>query len=289
MRILETIEKYMSMVKFSHSIFGFPFAIIGFAAGIREIGVFPENHVFIFVVLSVLFARNAAMSFNRYIDRDFDKANPRTKNRELPQNKIKPKSALRFAIFNAVMFFVSAALINPLCFYLSPIALAVIIFYSYTKRISYLCHFVLGAGLMIVPMGAYLAVTGFFSVYMVMLSIAVMFWVAGFDILYAIQDIDFDRENKLHSIPSSFGDKKALIISRLTHLMAFIFMFLWVFLSPEIEVISIIGVIIFFLAILRQHSLVKPGNYQKINSIFFLYNGLASILLSIIYLLNFLY
>jgi len=288
MSIIKTIEKYGSMVKFSHSIFGFPFAIIGFAAGIREIGSLPETHVFIFVILSVVFARNAAMSFNRYIDRDFDKANPRTKNRELPQNKIKPRSALRFAIFNALMFFVSAALINPICFYLSPLALAVIIFYSYTKRITYLCHIVLGAGLMIAPMGAYLAVTGFFSVYMVMLSLAVMFWVAGFDILYSIQDMDFDRENKLHSVPSRFGDKKAIIISRLTHLIAVIFMCLWVLLSPEIEIFSIIGVIIFILAILRQHSLVKPGNYHKINSIFFLYNGIASILLSIIYLLNFL-
>lgn len=288
MRILETIEKYMSMVKFSHSIFGFPFAIIGFAAGIREIGVFPETHVFIFVVLSVVFARNAAMSFNRYIDRDIDRANPRTRNRELPQNKIKPKSALRFAIFNSLMFFVSAALINPLCLYLSPIALAVIIFYSYTKRISYLCHFVLGAGLMIAPMGAYLAVTGFFSINMVMLSLAVMFWVAGFDILYAIQDMDFDREYKLHSIPSRFGDKKALIVSRFTHLMAFVFMSLWVILSSEIEKFSIAGVIVFFLAILIQHNKVRPGNYKNINSIFFLYNGLASILLSIIYLLNFL-
>nr|WP_262915245.1 UbiA-like polyprenyltransferase [Niabella ginsengisoli] len=173
------------------------------------------------VILCMIFARSAAMAFNRYLDRSFDAKNPRTAVREIPAGLLKAERVLWFTI-NSILFITCTYFINPICFYLSPIALAVVLGYSYTKRFTPLCHLVLGLGLSLAPIGAYLAVTGSFDLLPVLFSFAVIFWVSGFDIIYALQDEDFDRNNKLYSIPSVLGKKRALHVSELLHLLSII-------------------------------------------------------------------
>lgn len=205
-----------------------PFALIGFALALKLFlyvdfkdengyngghGLFQLTNNFnlvirfILVILCMVFARSAAMAFNRYLDRQFDAKNPRTAIREIPAGVITPKNALMFTIISCVLFIICTWFINPICFYLSPVALFVILFYSYTKRFTALCHLVLGVGLSLAPIGAYLAVTGAFALLPVLFSFTVLFWVSGFDIIYALQDEEFDRSNELHSIPAAVGKK----------------------------------------------------------------------------------
>ena len=181
------MKNYLSLVKFSHTIFALPFALIGFFIAIGLHGHDFKWTTFVYVILCMVFARSAAMAFNRYVDRKIDKANERTANvREIPNGTIKPTSALVFVIINCVLFIATTYFINPLCFYLSPIALLVVLGYSYTKRFTALCHLVLGIGLGLAPIGAYLAVTGVFDWLPLYFSFAVLFWVSGFDIIYAL-------------------------------------------------------------------------------------------------------
>ncbi|MFY8003887.1 MAG: UbiA-like polyprenyltransferase, partial [Chitinophagaceae bacterium] len=198
---MPTIKHYLDLVKFSHTIFAMPFALIGFTLGIQQ--KMTETNVtnwqsyiysFICVLICMVTARNAAMAFNRYLDREFDAKNPRTAIREIPKGIISPQNALRFVIVNCLLFIVATYFINSLCFALSPIALFVILFYSYTKRFTALCHLVLGIGLSLAPIGAYLAVTGSFALLPVLFSFAVVFWVSGFDIIFALQDEAFDKQ-----------------------------------------------------------------------------------------------
>src|SRR5687768_15507927 len=241
---MQLVRKYLSLIKFSHTIFAMPFALIGFFLALRDIwdwaySVVPGWHVTIYpessnipvtrkemvirlvlVVLCMVFARSAAMAFNRWLDAKFDALNPRTAIREIPAGVIKPKNALLFVILSCIAFVVCTWFINFLCFVLSPVALFVILFYSYTKRFTALCHLVLGIGLALAPIGAYLAVTGFFSLLPVLFSLVVLFWVSGFDIIYALQDETFDREHRLHSIPAALGKSKALFVSEILHLLA---------------------------------------------------------------------
>ena len=199
-----------------------PFAFIGFFLAISRSQYNFEWTTFLYVVLCMVFARSAAMAFNRYIDRDIDTANPRTSEiREIPNGSIKPNAALIFVIINSLLFIATTFLINPICFYLSPIALLVVLGYSYTKRFTALCHLVLGLGLSLAPIGAYLAVSGEFSVIPLLFSAAVLFWVSGFDIIYSLQDEEFDKNQKLHSIPVLIGKKNALMISNLLHFFTF--------------------------------------------------------------------
>ena len=190
------MKKYLSLIKFSHTIFALPFAVIGFFLSYHESNI--SYLTFIYVILCMVFARSAAMAFNRYIDGDIDTINPRTSNiREIPSKKINPSSALKFVILNSILFVITTFFINQLCFLLSPIALIIILGYSYTKRFTFLCHFVLGIGLSLSPIGAYLAVTESFDILPIYFSIIVLFWVAGFDIIYSLQDEKFDAENNL--------------------------------------------------------------------------------------------
>ncbi len=212
--MLKSVSTYFSLIKFSHTIFALPFAIIGFALAIHSGKALFSLEKLILVVLCMVFARSAAMAFNRYIDRKFDAKNPRTSNREIPAGIISPKAALLFVFLSALAFMGAAYFINPLCFYLSPVALLVILGYSYTKRFTPLCHLVLGAGLALAPIGAYLALTEEFDALPLILSFAVFFWVSGFDIIYALQDDEFDHSQALNSIPVFLGRKKALLLSR---------------------------------------------------------------------------
>jgi 4-hydroxybenzoate polyprenyltransferase len=231
------------------------------------------------VLLCMIFARSAAMAFNRYIDRDVDSANPRTAEvREIPNGTIKAKSALLFVIINSGLFIGSSYMLNTLCFYLSPIALLVILGYSYTKRFTALCHLVLGLGLSLSPIGAYLAVTATFDVLPILFSLIVLFWVSGFDIIYALQDESFDKKYNLHSIPVLLGTKNALRFARFLHVCTASIL---IFIASNYfhnSVLFYTAVGIFTSLLLNQHRLVKADDLSKINLAFFTNNGLASVI-----------
>jgi len=228
----------------------------------------------------MVFARNAAMSFNRIADLKFDKKNPRTQNREIPKEIIKLNHAIIFAVINVILFIVSTFFINKICFYLSPVALLVILGYSYTKRFTSLCHLVLGLGLSLAPIGAYLSVTGEFALLPVLFSIAVICWVSGFDIIYALQDKDFDNEQKLFSIPSIFGIKKAILFSNILHVFSALAV-ISAGVYGSFGVLYWIGVLIFITLLIYQHLLVKPNDLSKVNLAFFTLNGIASVVFAV--------
>lgn len=222
------------------------------------------------------------MAFNRYVDRFIDAENTRTLIREIPSGIIKPSAALRLVIFMAIAFIFTTYWINPLCFYLSPVALLVVLGYSYTKRFTWLCHFVLGLGLGLAPIGAYIAVTGRFELLPILYGIMVMLWVSGFDILYALQDEDFDKKHGLHSVPGKFGKEKAKRIAIGLHLIcaSFLLYITWYqsHLFPSLGILHIIGAFGFLGLLVWQHRLVKLYDLAKINQAFFETNGIASIL-----------
>jgi 4-hydroxybenzoate polyprenyltransferase len=272
------MRKYLSLIKFSHTIFAMPFALIGFFLA-------TKSHEFewitlLYVVLCMIFARSAAMAFNRYIDRDVDTANERTaKIREIPNGTITPKNALLFVIVNSLLFIGITYLINPLCLALSPIALLVILGYSYTKRFTALCHLVLGLGLALAPIGAYLAVSGEFSIIPILFSFVVLFWVSGFDIIYSLQDEEFDKTQKLHSIPVLLGKKNALNLAKFLHFIT-ILLLLQIGNYPEFGKFYWIGSCIFSALLIYQHTLIKHNDLSKINLAFFTTNGIASVIFS---------
>jgi 4-hydroxybenzoate polyprenyltransferase len=220
------------------------------------------------------------MAFNRYLDRHFDKLNPRTAIREIPAGIIKAEKAFFFVLINSGLFIATTYFINSICFYLSPVALFVILFYSYTKRFTYLCHLVLGVGLSLAPIGAYLAVTGQFDILPLLFSFSVVFWVSGFDIIYALQDIDFDQSQSLYSIPSYWGLTKALNISRVLHVISASFVIAAYF-QGAFHLLYIGGLLVFIGMLLYQHSIVKPNDLSKVNIAFMTANGIASIVFSI--------
>ncbi|MGZ8541087.1 MAG: UbiA-like polyprenyltransferase [Chitinophagaceae bacterium] len=302
---MSKVKNYLSLVKFSHTIFAMPFAMIGFFLGIQILGnsipAAPLNYLdksvwikndqfyddvklvlikFFLVVLCMVFARSAAMAFNRYLDRSFDAENPRTAIREIPAGIIKANSVLLFTIVNCILFIACTFFINRLCFYLSPVALAVVLGYSYTKRFTPLCHLVLGLGLSLAPIGAYLAVTGQFSLLPILFSLAVIFWVSGFDIIYALQDEEFDKSQKLYSIPSWLGKAKALRVSELLHLLSAVCVII-AGLYGDFGWLYWIGIAVFAGMLIYQHSIVKPTDLRKVNLAFMTANGIASVVFAI--------
>ncbi|MFH1297249.1 MAG: UbiA-like polyprenyltransferase [Bacteroidota bacterium] len=271
------IKDYFSLVKVSHTIFSMPFAMIGFFLAVRINDGMIDYIILFLVILAVLFARNAAMGFNRFIDREFDLKNPRTAIREIPRAIITPRSALLFVILNSILFIATTAFINTLCLVLSPLALLVVLGYSFTKRFTYLSHLFLGLGLALAPIGAYLAVANRFDLLPLLFSFCVLFWVAGFDIIYALQDIDFDRREKLKSIPASMGARNSLVLSAFFHLIALMMLVLAGVTGP-FDLIYWIGLGIFTLLVIYQHLIVKPTNFSRVNLAFATLNGFASIL-----------
>ena len=270
------MRKYLSLIKFSHTIFAMPFALIGFFLATKSNEF--EWMTLLYVVFCMIFARSAAMAFNRYIDRDIDAANSRTAEvREIPNGSIKANSALIFVIINSLLFVTTTYLINSLCFALSPIALLVILGYSYTKRFTALCHLILGLGLALAPIGAYLAVSGKFDVVPLLFSAAVLFWVSGFDIIYSLQDQEFDKEQKLHSIPVLIGTKNALNLSKILHFLTFSTLSIAGSFG-DFSFYYWIGFGIFTTLLIYQHLLVKHNDLSKINLAFFTTNGIASII-----------
>lgn len=279
------ISHYLSLVKFSHTVFALPFAIIGFFLGVEANGGLPDWSVFVKVVLCMVFARSAAMGFNRYIDRKFDEKNDRTAVREIPSGIISPKAALTFVIITSLLFVLTTYWINPLCFMLSPIALAVVLGYSYTKRFTWLCHIILGLGLALAPIGAYLAVTAEFAVLPLYFSLAVLFWTAGFDVIYALQDEEFDRNQQLHSIPVWLGTKNALNLSSVLHAFTAALLFI-AGREGDFGPLYWVGMSIFLVLLVYQHSIVKPNDLSRVNLAFGTTNGVASVLFATFFLLQ---
>jgi len=269
------VSKYLSLVKFSHTLFALPFAITGYVLAITKYPYAFDWKVFIPIILCMVFARTAAMAFNRYLDREIDKKNLRTSQREIPAGLISDSSALVFVIINAILFVASSYSINMLVFYLSPIALLVILGYSYTKKFTSLCHFVLGLGLSLAPIGAFLSVTSYFAIMPILLSLIVLFWTGGFDIIYSLQDVDFDRNEKLHSIPSTIGVKKALIVSKMVHVFAVVLVAILGWLG-NFGILYLIGSFIFSILLLMQHVIIARYGIKKVNLAFFTSNSLAS-------------
>jgi len=283
--LLNKIGNYFSLVKFAHTIFAMPFAMIGFALAVSGTGHQFSLKLFVLVVLCMIFARNSAMGFNRLADRKFDSLNPRTDKREIPAGKISTKAATLFVIANSILFIVTSGLINRLTLILSPVALLIILGYSLTKRITFLCHFILGLGLSLAPTGAYISVTGTFSILPVIYSLIVLTWVSGFDIIYALQDDEFDRRHKLHSIPSAAGRKKALITSVLVHFMTFL-MVIAAGLAGNGNLLYWIGAVIFTVLLIWQHFLVKPDDLTRVTIAFQTTNGVASIVFALFVILD---
>ena len=261
-----------------------PFSIIGFFLALETNSI--DILLLIKVTLCMIFARSSAMAFNRYLDRDIDKKNNRTSEvREIPKGTIKAKSALIFVWINSLFFILTTYFINKICFYLSPIALVIILGYSYTKRYTSLCHLVLGLGLSLAPLGSYLAVSGEFNPLALIISFAVLFWVSGFDIIYSLQDEEFDKTEKLNSIPVLFGRTKSLYISIIFHCICVILLLVFGFYG-KFKSLYWIGLLFFTTLLFYQHKLIKPNDLSKINLAFFTTNGIASIIFGIFFVLE---
>lgn len=281
--MIRSIKNYLSLVTFAHTIFAMPFALIGFFLGLRAVQYTPSKpwwELLILVVLCMVFARSAAMAFNRWLDADYDSVNPRTSSREIPAGVISKRNAMVFVVASCLAFMTSTYLINTLCLALAPVALFVILFYSYTKRFTPLCHLVLGLGLSLAPIGAYIAVTDRFALVPIFFSISVICWVGGFDVIYALQDIAFDREHHLRSIPSLLGIPRSLRVSELLHLLSFGAIMAAGILGG-FGVLYWCGTGVFGYFLIYQHTLVKPQDLTRVNRAFFTSNGIASVVFSL--------
>lgn len=295
--MVKQFNTYLRLIKFSHTIFAMPFALIGFFLGLvfawaatpdqRSLPLLtllradndgPSRGVslFLLVLACMVFARSAAMAFNRYLDRVYDARNPRTATREIPSGQVQPRHALLFTVVSSILFVLAALCINKLCFFLSPLALLVVLGYSYTKRFTPLCHLVLGAGLSLAPIGAFLAVTGQFHVLPVLFSVLVLCWVSGFDIIYSLQDEAFDRSQQLLSIPVWLGKAGALRAAELLHGVCAVLVvaagwwggFGWLY---------GMGALFFMGMLVYQHRLVSPHDLSRVNVAFMTANGVASV------------
>ncbi len=271
------MKNYLSLIKFSHTVFALPFAMIGFFLAVWLEGYAFTWQKLLLVLACMIFARSAAMAFNRLVDERYDKLNARTATREIPAGIIPVSAAAIFTFACSILFVISAYLINPLCFALSPVALLVILGYSYTKRFTHFSHFFLGLGLALAPIGAYLAVTAAFSGLPVLIGVAVFFWVSGFDMIYALQDEKFDKEQHLHSIVVWVGRKNALIISSFVHFLS-IASLTATGVFGNFGIWYWAGLLIFTLLLIYQHMIIKVNDISRVNMAFFTTNGVASVI-----------
>ena len=271
-KIIYKIKTYSDLVKFEHSIFALPFGIAAFFLVVKNTEISYIN--LINIIISMISIRVFAMTINRIIDKQIDLQNPRTKNREIPLGIVSIKEAILISIISLIVFLGTLFTFHPICWALSPIVILVMIIYPYTKRFTWLCHFFLGLIYLIVPPAVSIALTGTFSIEMVLLGLGGLFWVTGFDILYGILDFQYDKTNNLKSIPVKFGLKNSILISRLLHLITLIFLLL-MGINLELQLIYWIGFSIISILFIWEHSLVK------VNVSFFTMNGLISIVFSI--------
>ncbi len=276
LNLQQRIIIYGRMIKFSHTIFALPFALSAVVMAWRDHEVVVSD--LIWILLSMVGARSAAMGFNRIVDADIDAKNPRTLIREIPSGLLTRKDAAFFVVSSSALFIFSAAMLGQLCFMLSFPVLFFLLFYSVTKRFTKYCHIYLGFAISLAPLGAWIAITGSISFSSIFLTLALMTYIAGFDILYACQDIDFDKENKLFSMPANLGAVKSMIISSFLHLLTFIFLLSMHF-SYGMHPIFFLFLIAIGLLLIAEHCIVRPDNLEKIDIAFFNINSLISVLL----------
>ena len=291
--LFPTVQRYASLVKFAHTIFALPFALVAFLLALQEPGARFTWLLLLQMLGCMVFARNAAMGFNRWADREIDARNPRTAGRDVPAGRISPRQALIFTLVNAALFVAVAFTINPLCGGLSFVALVILLGYSFLKRYTWLCHFGVGAALSIAPAGAYIAVAGRLSPAIMILSLMVFFWSSGFDILYSLADEEIDRAQGLHSIPQRFGRRKAMNIAKAVHATEFVLVPLFLIsagrANPVVCLTDFWGIAagVFFLAMLiYQHIIISPKDLSRLNAAFFTANGIASLVFCVLIYLS---
>ncbi|NIO17514.1 MAG: 4-hydroxybenzoate octaprenyltransferase [Deltaproteobacteria bacterium] len=273
MAIFARIRTYLELVKFSHTVFALPFALTGMFLAARG---FPDAGTLFFILLAMVGGRSAAMGLNRVVDAEIDRANPRTRDRHIPKGLVKKREAWTLIAVSFLLLLFSAYMLNPLCFRLSPLLIAVLLLYSYTKRFTWASHIVLGLALGAAPLGAWIAVKGAVDPRILLLSFAVMFWVAGFDIIYALLDIDFDRTYGLHSIPRLLGPGKAITVARICHAcMASLLLGIYHFFS--LSFLYLAGFLVCVALLLYEHSLVREDDFSRLDMAFFNVNGYISI------------
>jgi 4-hydroxybenzoate polyprenyltransferase len=274
--IIEKLRITLEMIKFEHTLFALPFAFLGAVLAANGL---PTVIQIVWITVAMVGARSAAMTFNRLIDRRFDARNPRTAGREIPSGKLSVRFAWMFFVVSVVVFLVASYELNWLAFLLSPVALASVLLYSYTKRFTAWSHLFLGWALAISPAAAWIAVRGEIdSAVPVLLSLMVMMWTAGFDVLYACQDAEFDRRAGLYSIPAKFGIGNALWIARLFHLQAF-FVLVLLFIEAGLGLVALAGVLLVGTLLVYQHTLVKANDLSRLNAAFFTTNAFVSVIL----------
>jgi len=271
------VRTVLEMIKFEHSVFALPFALVGALLAAREDGGFPSWRQILWIVVAMVGARSAAMTMNRIADIEYDRRNPRTANRALPAGEISLGFAWAFTIIASAVLVVAAWQLNRLAFELSPVVLAILFFYSYTKRFTAWSHFVLGFCLGISPAAAWIAIRGSLDARMLILCAAVTLWVGGFDVLYACQDVEFDKSAVLHSIPKRFGIAKALGMARGMHLLM-VALLIWLAMTFHLAWPAWVGIAVVTLLLGYEHSLVKPNDLSKMNAAFFTVNGYISLL-----------
>jgi 4-hydroxybenzoate polyprenyltransferase len=271
--LLRNLRVTLEMIKWEHSIFALPFALCG---AMLAAGGLPTAHQFAWIIVAMVAARSAAMAFNRLADVSIDAANPRTSARALPAGQLTPGFVAMFVVISSLIFVVAAAELNRLALWLSPLALVVLLLYSYTKRFTRWSHLVLGFALGIAPSAAWIAVRGSLDPRILLLTAAVTFWVAGFDVLYACQDFEFDRASGLHSIPRYLGISRALWVARAFHVIMLLLL-VALMLAFGLGRVAIAGVAVVAALLAYEHSLVSAGDLRKLNAAFFTMNGVISV------------
>lgn len=280
--MLNRIKIIFEMIKFEHTIFALPFAFTG---ALLALDGLPTLQQAFWIVVAMVGARSAAMGFNRWADRHLDAENPRTKMRALPAGLVSPTQVLLFIAVSSALLVLAAYMLNPLSFALSPVALAIVFFYSYTKRFTFLAHAFLGLAISGAPMGAWIAVTGRFEFPALVLGLAVLFWLLGFDILYALQDLEHDRKAGLNSIPQRFGIRTSLRISRIAHAVTMLCLF-WLYELLHVGMVYLVGVLVALGLIIYEHTLVKENDLSKLDMAFFNMNGYISVTIFVFTLLD---
>lgn len=281
--VINRVILYLKMIKFSHSVFALPFAFTG--AIMAASGIPSPAQVF-WIGVAMVGARSGAMGINRIIDRHIDRENPRTQNREIPSGKISVFDASVFTAASLLLLIAAAYKLNPLCFKLAPVAIIVLAFYSYTKRFTWMSHFILGIAISAAPLGAWIAVRGSLDPAILCLSLAVVFWLAGFDVLYALQDLEFDRTHGLYSVPQRFGIKKALLLSRVFHVIA-VGLLISTGVILRLGIFYWTGMAVVLILFFYEHSLIKSDDLSKLNMAFLNMNGYISVTVFLFTLLEY--
>jgi 4-hydroxybenzoate polyprenyltransferase len=269
------VRIYLEMIKFEHSLFALPFAYFGAFLSEKKV---PDMITLLWITVAMVGARSFAMALNRIIDIEIDLRNPRTADRALPKGLLSVPKAVFFSVISLGVFLFAVYNLSPICRYLWPIVVIPFVVYPYTKRFTWLSHFVLGLCLGLAPVGAWIAITNTISFSPFLIGAAVLLWVAGFDILYAIQDIDFDLQHKLYSIPARFGIKASLVITRLLHLIS-IALLAWLGSRLNLGLFYFIGILVTAFLLAYENSLIKPNDLSRLNVAFFTVNGIISVIM----------